>query len=195
MTRFARRQLGFLGVLLLSLAAPLTASAVTHEVSIYLDLDNDAATGCEVATVDGPFAGAEQVLISTVETSSPPDAGTVTDVAVADCVDAVTDTFGPPVSFDGGWPVGIDNGVGGRDVVETYVPLARLVVSDPAVVRLGVVVTDEQGGEVALLTVDDTPDGEPILLELRRSGSTWRSSTSSGRTGSPMCSRAPTTTT
>jgi hypothetical protein len=164
MTRFARRHLAFL---LLALAAPLTASAVTHEVSIYLDLDDDAATGCEVTTVDGPFAGAEQVLITTVETSSPPEMAEVTDVAIADCVDEMTDTFGPASSFDGNWPVGIGNGVGGRDVVETYVPLVQLLVDGPSIVRLGVVVTDEQGGEEALLTVDDTPDGAPILLDLQ----------------------------
>ena len=37
----------------------------------------------------------------------------------------------------------------------------------PSIVRLGVVVTDEQGGEQALLTVDGSPDGAPILLDLR----------------------------
>ncbi len=153
--------------LVLLLAVPATASAVTHEVSVYLDLDNDPMTGCEVSTVDGPFAGAEQVLTSTVETTTPPDAANVTDVAVADCVDEVTDTFGAPVSFDGGWPVGIDNGVGARDVVETYLPAVRLLDPDPSIIRLAVVVTDEQGGEQALLTVDDTPSGAPILLDLR----------------------------
>ena len=51
------------------------------------------------------------------------------DVAIAHSTEEVTETFGPPASFDpGGWPVGIDNGVASRDVVETYVPLSMLLV-------------------------------------------------------------------
>ena len=152
---------------LLALFAPTGARAVQQEVRLLLDLDNDAGTGCTVTTAAGAFAGVEQVLITTVDTSSPPDAGNVTDVALATCTDPGTNTLGAPASFDGGWPVGIGNGVGGRDVVETYAPLASLVVSDPQVVHLGVVVTDGSGGEQDLLTVDGTPTGAPILLDLR----------------------------
>ena len=152
---------------LLSLFVPAGAQAVQQEVRLLLDLDNDAATGCTVSTGAGPFAGVEQILITTVDTTSPPDAGNVTDVALSTCTDPGTDTFGAPTSFDGGWPVGIGNGVGGRDVVETYTPLASLVISDPQVVHLGVVVTDGSGGEQDLLTVDGTPTGAPILLDLR----------------------------
>lgn len=153
---------------LLLLLLPASAGAVEHEVRIYLDLDADPGTGCAVTTMAGVFEGAEQVLISRVETSSPPDAGTVTDAALAECTDDVSDTFGPPASFDGNWPVGVGNGVGGRDVVESYVPLLSLVVQAPEIVRLGLVVTDEAGGEQALLTVDGTPDGAAIVLDLRR---------------------------
>ena len=149
---------------LLVLSSP--AWAVTHTVSIYLDLDDDTSTGCDVATVEGVFAGAEQVLISTVETTSGPEAGVVTDVAVADCIDEMAGTFGIPVSFDGNWPVGVANGVAGRDVVETYVPLVYLVIQNPTTVHLGVVVTDEQDGEQALITDDGTPEGDPIVLSL-----------------------------
>jgi VCBS repeat-containing protein len=140
-------------------------SAIEHEVRILLDLDHDAATGCTVSTPEGAFDGVDQILATTVETTTPPPAGTVTGVSVLDCTNPVTDTFGPPVSIDGGgWPVGIDNGVGGRDVVETYFPLISSVVSSPTTVRLGVVVTDELGGARALLTTDGTPTGDPILL-------------------------------
>jgi VCBS repeat-containing protein len=153
------------GALLLFLL-PSAASAVGHEVRILLDLDDDPGTGCLVGTVDGPFDGVEQILITTVETSSPPETGTVTDVATSDCADPMADTFTAPASFDGGWPVGIGNGVSGRDVVETYYPLVASVVDPLETVRLGVVVTDENGGEQALLTTDDSPDGPPILLTL-----------------------------
>lgn len=142
------------------------AGAVEHEVRILMDLDDDSATGCLVNTVEGPLDGVDQILITTVDTSSPPEAGTVTDVATSDCIDEGTDTFSAPASFDGGWPVGIGNGVGGRDVVETYFPLVASVVESPTTIRLGVVVTDENGGEQALLTTEGTPDGEPIRLFL-----------------------------
>jgi len=147
--------------------APGSLFAVQHEVRILMDLDNDVATGCTVATVGGPFDGVEQILITTVDTTSPPPAGTVTDVATSDCINPATDTFGPPASFDGGWPIGIDNGEGGLDVVETYFPLLASVVPDPKIIRVAVVVTDELGGEQALLTEDGTPDGEPILVNLQ----------------------------
>lgn len=167
----ANTHLGFLRSLLLGALVlgllPTAAGAVQHEVRILMDLDDDPGTGCLVNTVEGPFDGVEQVLISTVETTSPPDAGTVTDVATIECTDPDADTFSAPSSFDGNWPVGIGNGVGGRDVVETYVPLLALVIQGPSIVHLAVVVTDEQGGEEALLTADGTPDGEPILLDLR----------------------------
>ncbi len=109
--------------------APGSLFAIDHEVRILLDLDNDAATGCTVATIAGPFNGVEQILITTVETTSPPPAGTVTDVATSNCINPATDTFGPPA-------------------------------------RIAVVVTDELGGERALLTADGTPNGPPILLDL-----------------------------
>jgi hypothetical protein len=150
-----------------ALLAPGSLLAIQHEVRILLDLDNDVATGCTVATIGGPFDGVEQILITTVETTSPPPAGTVTDVAVSDCINPATDTFGPPASFDGGWPIGIDNGEGGLDVVETYFPLLSSVVPDPKIIRVAVVVTDELGGEQALLTEDGTPDGPAILVDLR----------------------------
>jgi Fe-S cluster assembly iron-binding protein IscA len=150
----------------LAVVAPGSAHAIQHEVRILLDLDNDLSSGCLVPTVAGPFEGVDQVLITTVETSSPPPAGMVTDVAISDCIDEATDTFGPPASFDGGWPIGIDNGLGGLDVVETYFPLLSSVVPGPVIVRVGLVVTDELGGEQALLTTDGTPEGAPILIDL-----------------------------
>ncbi len=168
--------MGFIRLHVARVAVPLTfglfflsgsASAVQNQVRILMDLDNDAGTGCSVSTPAGTFAGVEQVLITTVETTNPPPAGTVTDVATSDCTNPGTNTFSAPASFDGGWPVGIDNGTGGLDVVETYLPLLASVVPDPKVIRLGVLVTDELGGAHALLTVDGTRTGAPILLDLR----------------------------
>ncbi|HVS66481.1 MAG TPA: IPTL-CTERM sorting domain-containing protein [Thermoanaerobaculia bacterium] len=164
------RVVAFLCSILPALALASAAHAIQHEVQILLDLDDDATTGCTVVTVDGPFDGVEQILLTTVETTSPPPAGTVTDVALLDCVNPATDTFGPPASFDGGWPIGVDGGVdngsGALDVVETYAPIASLALGNLGLVRMGVVVTDEFGGEEALLTVDDTPEGDPIVIDL-----------------------------
>jgi len=149
------------------LTVSFPSSALQSQVEILLDLDDDPATGCSVATVDGAFPGVEQILVTTVETVSVPPSASVLSAATRDCVDPGTDTFSAPAIFDGNWPVGLDNGAGGRDVVETYFPLAVSVVGRPSVVRVGLVVRDPKGQEQALLTVDDTRLGDPILLDLR----------------------------
>ena len=95
----------------------LAATAGAAEYRVLLDLDNNPATGCDVATVEGTFAGVEQILVTTT-------AGTVVvDVATRDCVDPDADLFAPPLTLDpGGWPVGVGRGVDASDVVETYLP-------------------------------------------------------------------------
>ena len=154
-----------------SLFLPATASAVTHTFSILLDLDNDAATGCTVSTVAGPFDGVEQILDTTVDTTTGPPAAMVTALAIRTCTDPLTDTFGPPVpvtSFIASpWPVGIGNGSGGLNVIETYFPLIASVIPDPKVIRLGLTMESDLGTQQALLTRDGTQGGEPIILDLR----------------------------
>lgn len=102
-------------VLACLVASPVLADS---EVFVLFDLDNNPATGCSVATADGQFDGAESVVLTTVSTTSPP---TVTGVSRQICVGA---TMVGDASFVAAvpvaWPVGMDNGPGGADVVETY---------------------------------------------------------------------------
>ena len=61
-------------VWLLLTGAAGNATAAT-QLKVLLDLDNNPATGCTIPTVDGPFAGAEQVLTTTVDPASSRSSG------------------------------------------------------------------------------------------------------------------------
>jgi VCBS repeat-containing protein len=153
-------------VLLLTLlltAAALPAAAVTHHVDVLLDLDNDASTGCTVATVEGPFDGVEQILRSVVETEMVPSpAATVVEVVRLECVGGAI--FGPPILVDDGdWPVGVGLGDSASDVIETYFPGSALP-PDVHAVRLGVTIVALGSGEEAALLA--TQQGQPILILL-----------------------------
>jgi len=156
-----RRSLSLLFVAV-SLLAAGPALAKDQTVSLLLDTDASPATGCTVATADGPFAGVEQILETTVETTSGPNAASVTGVTRRECVDAPSSTFGPPIVVDaGGWPVGLGLGTDGSDVVETYVPLADL--GSPGSVRVAAVSDDP---DAMLVTA---PGGAtPIVIALQQ---------------------------
>jgi len=159
------RLLGAL-ILLWIFLTPAPASAVTVEFGALLDLDDDAATGCTLSTVDGPFDGVEQLLVTTVETT--PSPVQVTGVVRHEC-DAMSGTFGPAIAVDSlqvpPWPVGIGNGTMGSSVVETYFPLEAVGAALP--VRIGVVSNDLSGNGDALLDllVADAP-GVPEIPTL-----------------------------
>ncbi len=139
------------------------ASAVT-ELRTLLDVDNNATTGCTVSTPDGPFAGAEQVLITTVTTANPPE---VTSLARQVCTGLV---LGPPSvlnsPFPAPWPVGLGGGVDGSAVIETYLPLS--LAPHGAAVRLGFTseVVSGGSGQDALLTTTSVPPA-PLMLVTR----------------------------
>ncbi len=145
--------------LLLTLMFASAASAV--DFLVYLDLDDDAASGCAVATADGPFPGVEEILVTTVET------GQVIALARQTCVDPGTDTFSAPVAigapFAPPWPVGSGLGTFGSDVVETFYPLD----AGCDVVRLGYASAIAGASGDALLTVDGSGGGSPIRLDCR----------------------------
>ncbi|NCC41564.1 MAG: hypothetical protein EOM21_19520, partial [Gammaproteobacteria bacterium] len=129
--------------------APSTAS-----YSLLLDTDNDPATGCNVATVAGTFAGTDQRLITSVQIT--PQTAAVDGIQLQSCSNgAWTTTW----TNTGGWPVGQANGVGGASVIETYVPLSRLSGKGP--IRAGVSSAAGALGD-ALLT---TSAGNPILIQ------------------------------
>jgi hypothetical protein len=92
------------------------------ELRALLDLDDDPATGCAVATPEGPFAGVEIVATSEVVTDIVP---VVERIELLDCQGGVTEVKVAP-GTKGGVPYAVGLGAGGFDAIETFVPLAGL---------------------------------------------------------------------
>jgi RHS repeat-associated protein len=114
-----------------------TAATLTYRVA--LDIDSSAATGCTLASANGPVAGIDQVLEITVTTSAANAA--VAPVAMRACSGGV---LGSPSTIDaGGWAVGIGEGSGGADVIEAARPLALL---PPAATIRAIVLADDGAG-------------------------------------------------
>lgn len=112
-------KIGFriVAVLLSLFAAQAIAQSTVHDV--YLDLDADPGTGCSVATAAGPVAGVELRLRATVGG----DPAQVQAVSRAECAGG---TFGAGTAQPAGYPVGLDLGTAGADVVEFSTALAGL---------------------------------------------------------------------
>jgi hypothetical protein len=151
-----------------ALAPAVSAAPTTSTFQILLDLDNRQNTGCDVAALTGTFKGVEQILITTVTAGGP--VTQVTAVQVRNCVSGTT--FGPPAAVPAPaghplpWNIGVGNGTGGTDVIETYLPLSMVTVNPLHVVQVGVLAFDS--GNVLrdeLLKAQPTPgNGPPILL-------------------------------
>ena len=117
------------------------AQAAEHRFQLLVDTDNNAATGCAVATGAGLRSGIEQVWTTVVTTS--PSSATVSRIERQDCVAGV---LGPSSTFaTAGWPAGLGNGAQGTAAIETFIPLSSL----PAGGTLKVLVasTNATGGQ------------------------------------------------
>lgn len=133
----------------------LGASAATITVSVLLDSDNSATTGCSVAGV----SGIDQVLITTVNVTG--TAGTVSKVEQQQCTSG---TLSSPVAIDsGGWPVSI---AADKGVVETHLPFSALGGHLPSTMRLAFSVT--VGTQTAVLS--QLPDHSAILFPQAEAG-------------------------
>ena len=108
---------------LLALTAGQTFAQTTHDV--YLDLDSNPATGCDVVTPAGTVIGAEVRLRATVDG----DPAQVQGVTRAACAGG---TFGAGQAQTAGYPVGTNLGTGGADVIEFSTALAGLGDGGPA---------------------------------------------------------------
>lgn len=129
--------------------------AQSVEFRIAIDIDDNPATGCTVTTVDGPFVGADHLLITTVDQVTM----MVTEVAVSDCVGGVFNA--PVVVSAGGWSVGQGLGFSGSDVIETFYP-SMVYMTETGLIRVALTANDMTGGEDAL--IDDA--GDPIYIRL-----------------------------
>jgi RHS repeat-associated protein len=154
-----RRHLLDASVLLLLLVAP-AALAATLSFSVGLDTDDNAATGCTLATAGGPVPGIEQVARAMVTTSTA--GAVVTRLERQTCAGT---SFGAPTVYDnGGWPVGLGNGTGGSAVIESSLPLALLGATGR--MRAVVVSGDGSSGEDATSTFALTvtpPAAAPVV--------------------------------
>ncbi|REJ85500.1 MAG: tandem-95 repeat protein [Acidobacteria bacterium] len=145
------------GFLLALFGVAATAGALTSQVAILVDADDDGSSGCVVPTAEGELAGVEHQILVETETFGDGSAA-VQSVRRRDCESGV---FGAPVLVDaGGWPVGIGLGEGGRNVVESYVPMADLAVG--RVIRFGI--THETGADADALLEVAPGTGIPITL-------------------------------
>jgi len=109
---------------------PLIAQAATTEFRVLLDTDMNASTGCSVATPAGPFVGADQILITTVDATS--TGATVTSVARQVCAFG---TLGAPIAVPAPVPYGV-GAAGPISYVESVLPMDVLGTPAPAVMRL-----------------------------------------------------------
>src|SRR5262245_12277874 len=81
-------------------AAP--AAAVQSDLTIFIDFDNDPATGCNDVT--SGFQGYDQKVVTTVNTTTGPNAATVTHIEGRNCSNTLLFSDNTP------HPVGIGNG-------------------------------------------------------------------------------------
>ncbi|MBS0590235.1 MAG: IPT/TIG domain-containing protein, partial [Proteobacteria bacterium] len=135
-----------------------SAFAQTYTYSVYVDTDNNAATGCAVTLPNGSFTGVESVLTATVNAGSPP---TVASVTRSTCS---AGSFGAAVS-EGVGAVSVGAGTGGTTSIELGDALASLGASPTQTLRFYVVSRSAAGDDV-LLTTNGDPAGSPIVLAL-----------------------------
>lgn len=133
------------------------AFAQSYSYSVYVDRDNNSATGCTVTLPNGTVAGAEAVLTATVAAGSPP---TVTSVTRSTCS---AGSFGAPVA-EGVGAVSVGTGNGGTTSIELGDSVVALAGTSGGPLRLYVVARSATGDDV-LLTTNGTSGG-PILLAL-----------------------------
>ncbi|MBK9441607.1 MAG: hypothetical protein IPN53_09935 [Comamonadaceae bacterium] len=111
---------GFVGLLLAIAAAG--AHAATTTVAIGFDTDNNASTGCTLPSGSSSMSGVETVLYTVVTTAV--NTGTVSAITRSTCIGGVLGA--PSYVSAGGWPVGMEAGLSGSDLIETFIPLADL---------------------------------------------------------------------
>src|ERR1700693_2496765 len=141
----------------------MACCADAAQLIVYLDTDNNSATGCTVTLPSPPggsFAGAERVLTTTINTATNPP--TVSSITQQNCVTPPSTLSAPAPVSPGGWSVGVGLGVGGFDFIEPSFPAGPVT----GTVRVGFLYTDPNvpaGGD-ALLTVDGSANGGPITI-------------------------------
>ncbi len=142
---------------LFALALSSASIAQDYSYHAYVDTDSNPATGCDVVYPGGTVLGAERRLTAEVIGTN------VTAVRVANCVDP---GFGAATSVGGGYPVGLNIGISGSDVIEWSATRAELGATRSASLRLALVGESAGGASDVLLTNNGQVGGGPIVLGL-----------------------------
>lgn len=156
---FARRCCRVFTFLIFASSMAGTAYAQSLTYDVLLNLDSAEMTGCSVIPVGGSMqSGFERRLRATV------DANTLqaTDVELQICDGVI---FQPVSPSGGSYPLGLNTGMNGGDVVEMAVSRAALNANNAALIELAFVANSDAGSDV-LATRDGSAEGVPIVFGL-----------------------------
>ena len=153
---------GLFRLLLTALLCLFASSGVHAQVdyvySVYVDADRNAATGCTVTGPGGATMPGVDMRIQTDVGGTPPR---VSAARYALCAGA---TFGTAFPLPANYPVGLNNGVNGADVIE--MALARVNQQIESTIRVGFGARTQSGSEDVLFTTDGSLNGAPIIFGL-----------------------------
>lgn len=148
---------------LVAIALVLGSASSWAQISYFtlIDTDNDTATGCTVTLpTAGSVPGIERRLTATVSETAAPQ---VTQLSLESCVGS---SFGAPVALPGTpYPVGLNNGVGGADVIEQAAPADAVAPPGPSV-RLYFAAQGRTSDDL----LGSAGGGAPILFDLWPTG-------------------------
>jgi hypothetical protein len=151
-------------VLFAGLICIATAHAQSYTYSVYIDTDNNSATGCTVNSPGGALPGIESILAISVTAGTSP---TVNSVTRSRCSGGV---MGAPVA-EGNGAVSVGAGIGGTTSVEISDALINLAPPSATALRLYVAAQSALGSDV-LLTTTGAASGSSIVLPLQPGGGT-----------------------
>ncbi len=147
------RNVAFAAVAFVMALCATAASAQTYTYSVYVDGDLNSGSGCTVPQMSGADARLE---VSVSGGSSPQ----VVSVTRSNCAGA---SFPAGTSIGGGYPVGLNNGVGAADVIELSDAISSLQLNNSGGLRLAVVAQSAAGTDDLTTTA---PGAGPIILGL-----------------------------
>ena len=146
------RKAAFAAVALVMALCATAVSAQTYSYSVYVDGDLNGGSGCTVPQM----TGADARLNVTVSGGTAPQVVSVTRSVCSG------GSFVGSTSVGGGYPVGLNNGVGGADVIELADEISALQINHSAGLRLAVVAQSPAGSDDLVTTTN----GSPIILAL-----------------------------
>lgn len=147
--------------LVLLFLSSFTCASVAQTVDVSVLIDRGGSGGCTVIAAD-PVGSVDARLTASVD----PATAQVDELTLETCQEGA---FGPPQALDGGYPVGLNNGEGGADVVELSVHANQLGTSFPQysftmVANDGSAVDQARGGSLGISVPVPLAPGAMLLL-------------------------------